>query len=206
MTRDGCLVVRPDSGDPCDTSLKLLEILGDKFGYTTNEKGYKVLDPHVRMIWGDGIDYESLKVITDRVMEEGWSIDNIGFGSGGGLLQKLHRDTQKCAFKCSYAVVNGKGVDVFKDPITDPGKVCIFFLLLLLLLFDSRSTNNNTPNTRQVSKKGKLSLERDENGAWVTRQHATDFSKDNLVEVFRDGVILNKTTFEEVRARAREGL
>eukprot|EP00754_Rhynchopus_humris_P034807 Rhum_TRINITY_DN163_c0_g1::Rhum_TRINITY_DN163_c0_g1_i1::g.501::m.501/K03462/NAMPT; nicotinamide phosphoribosyltransferase len=179
VTRDGCLVVRPDSGDPCETSLKLLEILGDKFGYTTNEKGYKVLDPHVRMIWGDGIDYESLKVITDRVMEEGWSIDNIGFGSGGGLLQKLHRDTQKCAFKCSYAVVNGKGVDVFKDPITDPGK---------------------------VSKKGKLSLERDENGGWVTRQHATDFSKDNLVEVFRDGVILQKTTFEEVRARAREGL
>jgi nicotinamide phosphoribosyltransferase len=39
-----------------------------------------------------------------------WSADNVAFGSGGALLQKLHRDTQKCAYKCSYAIINGKGV------------------------------------------------------------------------------------------------
>ena len=52
---------------------------------------------------GDGISYETLKEICVSVKERGWSLDNLAFGSGGGLLQKLHRDTQKCAFKCCYA-------------------------------------------------------------------------------------------------------
>ena len=54
--------------------------------------------------------------------ESGWAADNCAFGSGGALLQKLHRDTQKCAFKCSYAKVGEEDRDVVKDPITDPGK------------------------------------------------------------------------------------
>ena len=53
---------------------------------------------------------------------DGWSANNIAFGSGGGLLQKMNRDTQKCAFKCSLATVDNKDIDVFKDPITAPGK------------------------------------------------------------------------------------
>eukprot|EP01061_Rhynchopus_euleeides_P019890 TRINITY_DN3261_c1_g2_i1.p1 TRINITY_DN3261_c1_g2~~TRINITY_DN3261_c1_g2_i1.p1 ORF type:complete len:504 (+),score=198.08 TRINITY_DN3261_c1_g2_i1:89-1513(+) len=182
MKRDGTLVIRPDSGDPVETSLRLLEILADKFGAVTNEKGYKVLDSHVRLIWGDGIDYESLQAITEKLMAAGWSIDNIAFGSGGGLLQKLHRDTQKCAFKCSHATVNGESIDVFKDPITDPGK---------------------------VSKKGRLALHKDESGKWYTRQHADEPSpdaQDHLVEVFRDGKILRKYNFDDVKQRAAEGL
>lgn len=59
---------------------------------------------------GDGINYESLKGICENVKEKGWSLDNLAFGSGGGLLQKVHRDTQKCAFKCCYAYINGKDV------------------------------------------------------------------------------------------------
>ncbi len=52
----------------------------------------------------------------------GWCSGNLVFGSGGALLQKLDRDTQKCAFKCCMAVVDGQKLDVFKDPVTDPGK------------------------------------------------------------------------------------
>ena len=54
--------------------------------------------------------------------EKKWAADNVAFGSGGALLQKLNRDTQKFAFKCCHIKADGKDVDVFKDPITDPGK------------------------------------------------------------------------------------
>jgi len=173
LSRDGCLVVRPDSGDPSTTALKVLEILGDTLGCSVNGKGFKVLDPHVRVIWGDGIDYSTLIEILSTLKTAGWSADNIAFGSGGGLLQKLNRDTQKCAFKCSYARVGGTDRDVFKDPVTDKGK---------------------------VSKKGKLALVPSSAGTFTTvpAPHADDV----LVDVFLDGALLLEHSFDDVRARA----
>lgn len=168
MKRDGTLVIRPDSGDPPTVDLKLLEILGEKFGYKTNEKGYKVLDSHVRIIQGDGIDIEMLDKILKHINSKGWSTDNIAFGSGGGLLQKMNRDTQKCAFKCSYAVINGKGVPVFKDPITDPGKKSKKGLLSVEcidgVVYNTLSDGNHNPDTdimRTVFKNGKLIIDDD---------------------------------------------
>lgn len=117
INRNGTLVVRPDSGKADHVVPKCLDILGDKFGYITNEKGYKVLDPHVRMIQGDGIDRHSLYNILDAILKSGWSADNIAFGSGGGLLQQCNRDTLKFAFKCSSIVVGDERKDVYKQPI-----------------------------------------------------------------------------------------
>jgi nicotinamide phosphoribosyltransferase len=122
LNREGTLVVRPDSGEPKEVVLKAVNILGEKLGYTTNAKGFKVLDPHIRVIQGDGVHYDSIGEILDNLKQHGWSADNIAFGMGGALLQKLDRDTQKFAFKCSCACVDGKERDVFKDPITDNGK------------------------------------------------------------------------------------
>ena len=59
---------------------------------------------------GDGISYETITDILENMKRNKWSTDNVAFGSGGALLQRLHRDTQKCAYKCSYAIINGKGV------------------------------------------------------------------------------------------------
>merc|ERR1712196_306599 len=95
--------------------------------------------------------------------KNGWAADNLAFGSGGALLQKLHRDTLKCAFKCSYTKVNGKEVEVFKDPITDPGK---------------------------KSKKGRLTLEKQGDKFVTVREGKGSPRNDCLVEVFRDGVLL----------------
>lgn len=121
--RFGRLVVRPDSGKAEVLMVEILNILGDKFGFEYNSKGYKVLPDCVRVIWGDGINYYTIIKIINAVMDAGWSIENCVFGMGGALLQKVDRDTQKWAFKCSAMCINGVWVQVFKDPKTDPGKM-----------------------------------------------------------------------------------
>lgn len=122
LSRPGTLVIRPDSGNPTDVLPKILQILWDRFGGSTNTKGYRVLDSHVRVIWGDGINLVSVQEILDCLKSLGWSADNIAFGMGGALLQQVHRDTLKFAFKCSAAKVGGQWIDVWKDPVTDHGK------------------------------------------------------------------------------------
>ena len=121
LARDGALVIRPDSG-PHDNLLMLLNILSHRFGSTVNSKGYKVLHPKVRLIQGDGINPTTMVQILEMLKTNGWSTDNLAFGSGGGLLQDMNRDTSKYAFKCSAIEVYGQWRDVYKDPVTDPGK------------------------------------------------------------------------------------
>jgi nicotinamide phosphoribosyltransferase len=115
------LVIRPDSGDPADVVEKCALLLDRAYGSTINGKGFKVLN-HVRLVQGDGINATSIKEILGRLKQAGFAADNIAFGMGGGLLQHLNRDTQKFAMKCSAARINGVWVDVYKDPVTDPGK------------------------------------------------------------------------------------
>jgi len=130
-SRDGILVVRPDSGEPKEIVPELLEKLAAAFkagtcgpspGTKKNEKGYLVLDPHVRLIQGDGVNTKTVLEILEEVKSRGYSADNVTFGSGGALLQRMDRDTQKIAFKCCQISVKGKKSDVYKDPIHDKGK------------------------------------------------------------------------------------
>ena len=173
LNRDGTLVVRPDSGDPITVLLECLELLGKAFGYTTNEKGYKVLDPHVRIIQGDGIDREAIEDILDTLMLKGWSADNLAFGSGGGLLQRFDRDTSKYAFKCSWIQVNGEGRDVYKDPVTSKGK---------------------------RSKPGRLTLLHDPyRKEFFTAPEAEAKGRNCLQKVFENGEVLRRQTLDEVR-------
>jgi nicotinamide phosphoribosyltransferase len=122
MKRFGFVVVRPDSGDPVTVVNKVLDILGARFGYTVNDKGYKVLDPHVRVIQGDGVNHASIDGILHTMQINKWAAENLTFGMGGALLQKVDRDTQKMAFKASHIIGEDFDRDVYKDPITDPGK------------------------------------------------------------------------------------
>ncbi|EFF42134.1 conserved hypothetical protein [Xanthomonas citri pv. aurantifolii str. ICPB 11122] len=115
------VVIRPDSGDPVDVVEQCLRLLDEAFGHQLNGKGYKVLN-HVRVIQGDGINPTSLRAILERITAAGYAADNVAFGMGGALLQKVDRDTQKFALKCSAVRVDGQWVDVYKDPITDQGK------------------------------------------------------------------------------------
>ena len=115
------LVIRPDSGDPVLVNRKLIQILGKKFGYTVNAKGFKVLN-HVRLIQGDGITTLTIRSILGALVADGWSADNIAFGQGGALLQQVNRDTCNFAMKCSAICVDGEWRDVYKDPVGDSGK------------------------------------------------------------------------------------
>ncbi|MBC8042397.1 MAG: nicotinate phosphoribosyltransferase [Rhizobacter sp.] len=173
LARNGTLVIRPDSGDPKDVVLKVVEILGEKFGCETNAKGFKVLSPKVRVIQGDGVEYNSIQSILGNLRVNGWSADNVAFGMGGGLLQKLNRDTQKFAFKCSAAVVNGEEREVFKDPITDTGK---------------------------TSKRGRLKLVK--NGAGYKTVSAEESREDVLQTVFENGEVVKEYAFDEVKKNA----
>lgn len=178
LAREGCLVVRPDSGDPSSVVSLVLQILGDKLGATLNDKGYKVLNPHVRVIQGDGVCEEEINRILSRMKYEGWSADNIAFGMGGALLQKLHRDTQKFAFKCSSVTVDSQEREVYKDPVTDIGK---------------------------VSKRGKLALLNIQgNYSTVKQTEVANYPQmtDQLVTVFENGEVIRKWTFEECRGKA----
>jgi nicotinamide phosphoribosyltransferase len=178
LSRDGVLVVRPDSGHPPEVVAKVLEILGGKFGYTINSKGYRVLNPKVRAIQGDGIDRDMLFQILHRMERFQWSADNIAFGSGGGLLQKVNRDTCKFAFKCS-AIERGEGnwEDVMKDPITDPGK---------------------------KSKAGRLFLVEDMHGEYktVTPDHRCLYKQEITRPVYLNGHLLIDQNIAEIRERA----
>lgn len=171
--RTGKTVFRPDSGDPVEMSLKVVSLLWDAFGGTTNDKGFKVLNPKVGVIYGDGINYDSIIRILQNLKDHGFAASNVIFGSGGALLQASTRDTQKFAVKCCAAKVDGQWVNVFKDPVTDTGK---------------------------RSKMGRLALVRYEGKDYTTVPENLALEQDNLLEVvFENGTLVREQTFEEIR-------
>lgn len=180
VARDGRFVLRPDSittehDTPAKLSVELVGLLGRGFGWTSNSKGYKVLHDKVRVLWGDGIDPEGIEEILTMLERAGYSAENMVFGMGGGLLQKVNRDTQRFAFKSSAQKRNGEWTDVQKNPL-DPSK---------------------------KSKAGRLKLVRTTlaHSGWRTvREDAPGV--DQLVEVFRDGALLVDQTFSDIRERA----
>lgn len=134
MARDGKVVIRPDSGDPVKIlcgdpgapsgspewmgSVLLLWLL---FGGTTNSKGFKQLDPHIGLIYGDSITLERCKEICKRLEAKGFASTNVVFGIGSYTYQYLTRDTFGFAMKATYGVIDGQPVEIFKDPLTDGG-------------------------------------------------------------------------------------
>lgn len=167
------VVIRPDSGDPVEVNRMLIEILGEKFGYTVNSKGYKVLN-NVRIIQGDGVNENSIRAILEMLEAGGWSADNMAFGMGGALLGKPQRDDLKFAMKASAVRIDGLWHPISKNPITDPGK---------------------------ISKAGRVTLYKNFNGEF--HSGVEDWPEDCLQTVYRDGKLLVDITFEEVRKNAR---
>lgn len=134
MSRDGKLVIRPDSGDPvkiiCGDPdavpqspeyLGTAELLWRVFGGTVNSKGFKELDPHIGMIYGDSITIGRADEISARLMKKGFASTNIVYGIGSFTYQYVTRDTFGFAIKATAGVVDGKEIKVYKSPKTDNG-------------------------------------------------------------------------------------
>jgi nicotinamide phosphoribosyltransferase len=115
------VVFRPDSGDMFEVIPRLLDMQAEAFGYTVNSKGKKVIK-HVGIIQGDGIDKTTFMLLIQKVVSLGYAPECVLLGSGGGLLQKVNRDTLKFAQKAAAIKINGEWQNIWKDPITDPGK------------------------------------------------------------------------------------
>jgi nicotinamide phosphoribosyltransferase len=178
LDRKGKFVVRPDSGDPIAVTLNCLEILKDGFGVTINSKGYKQLPPQIGIIWGDGIELDGIERVLAALKLNQWSASNIVFGMGGGLLQKIDRDTQRFAFKASAIEVNGVWSDVFKNPI----------------------------HSSKGSKRGKVTLVQERDGRLISvrREEIRKDQTEVLRTVFKDGEILVHESLSEIRKRASE--
>jgi nicotinamide phosphoribosyltransferase len=168
------VVIRPDSGDVVNVTLKVTEKLAESFGAETNGKGYRVLK-HVRIIQGDSIDLTSMRAILEAYTAQGWSTENLSFGMGAGLLQNVNRDTYGFSTKCSAIERNGEWQAVFKEPKTSHFK---------------------------RSKRGRLALIRVGDEFRTVRADECDRDADLLRPVFRNGELLVREDFATIRARA----
>ncbi len=199
-SRDGKVVFRPDSGNPeeiingsfecycsggnrdfifdkdCKPECKgALQLLWDKFGGTINSKGYKVLNPKVGLIYGDGMFYERFERTLETMKENGFASSNLVIGVGGLLLQQHNRDDQGYAIKATYAEINGVPHNLLKDPITDPGK---------------------------KSHTGLLCLWKNSDGSYETQDNCAEIVEQfggELKTVFLNGKLTKEFTLEEIR-------
>lgn len=189
MNRDGKTVFRPDSGDPvkiiCGNPAAVkgsainkgaVECLWNIFGGTTTKEGYRVLDSHVGVIYGDSITLERAENILRRLKAKGFASSNIVFGIGSFTYNLSTRDTYGIAVKSTYGVVNGIGREIFKDPITDNG------------------TKKSAKGLIKVVHNGHRYM-------LLDQQTEIDQPDDCLQPVFKDGRLLVDQSIKEIRER-----
>jgi nicotinamide phosphoribosyltransferase len=192
MARDGKVVVRPDSGDPAniicgeDNMMKpqhvmkgAVECLYEVFGGTINEKGYKELDSHIGIIYGDSITLNRAYDICERLRKKNFASTNVVLGIGSYTYQHTTRDTFGFAIKATYAEVDGKPMNIYKSPKTDDG------------------TKN--------SAKGLIAVCRHPNGSWEMKEEVSWDSVRNcdLELVYRDGQLVRDMSISDVREALR---
>ena len=188
MSREGKVVIRPDSGDPADIicgtkyaseqwfeNNGLIECLWDIFGGTENSKGYRVLDSHIGAIYGDSITMDRQRDILERLKENKFASSNIVLGIGSFSYQYNTRDTFGMAVKSTYGEVNGQSRNIFKNPKTDDGLKKSMRGLLRV--------NDDFSVDQEVS--------------WA------DESGGVLETVFEDGNLIRRQTLDEVRSIVR---
>jgi len=183
------VVFRPDSGDPVkiicgDPEAEVgssqykgsVECLAEIFGTTTNDKGFKTLNPRVGLIYGDSITMQRADEILKRLAAKGYASDNVVFGIGSYTFQYNTRDTFGFAMKATYVEINGEGQAIFKDPKTDSGL--------------------------KKSAKGLLKVTKEGDTFVLHNDVSKDGEQEGLLRtVFLNGTLLNQETFADIRSR-----
>lgn len=186
IDHNGCMLMRGDSGDCVEVVTKTVFKLWDQFGGIVNSKGYKVLDPHVKAIYGDSITVQRCEEIYQLLMENGFACSNVALGVGSfsmhcieenNILKPFTRDTFGSCIKACYAEVGGKCYPIFKNPKEGGFK---------------------------KSQKGLCFVYEDENGqlAYKDEYISENIPQGNLLEtVFKDGKLVKEYTLKEIRQR-----
>lgn len=182
------VVIRPDSGDPVkiicgdpdgETELErkgAVEVLWDIFGGVVSDQGYKILDPHIGLIYGDAITISRCKEICSRLEKKGFASINVVYGIGSFTYQYNTRDTFGFALKSTLCKINGKEKVIFKDPKTDDGI--------------------------KKSLKGRVCVKNVDGDLVAVDQQLSDDS--SLMEtIFEDGKLIKETTLQEIRERLK---
>ena len=186
LEHNGCLLVRGDSGNCVEVVTKTVFKLWDIFGGTVNSKGYKVLDPHVKAIYGDSITVQRCEEIYKILTENGFACSNVALGVGSfsfqcieedGDLKPFTRDTFSSCIKATYCEIDGKPYPIFKNP-KDGGF--------------------------KKSQKGCCVVHKDINGNIsfddsCTWAYATEDPENILMPVFKDSEMLKEQSLSEVR-------
>jgi nicotinamide phosphoribosyltransferase len=210
MSRDGKLVIRPDSGDPVDilcgtrtnpdiihtmegrksvdapSEYGVIELLWDIFGGTVSSTGYKVLDSHIGAIYGDSINYDRAQRIFERLADKGFASTNVVLGIGSYSLQHVTRDTHGSAQKATYIEILQQ---VDKHGIMTPVGIEIF-------------KDPITDGGVKKSAKGLLQVY-EEDGVIKLKDQCTweEEGKGLLQVIFEDGKFYNETTLTRIREK-----
>lgn len=189
LKHNGKLLIRPDSGDIVDISVRTVEKLWEIFGGTVNNKGYKVLNPHIGIIYGDGCTLSNVNTIWTELEKRGFAANNIAYGVGAfcfsaivedGRMVVVTRDTFGIAMKATYGVIDGKKLMIFKDPKTDTSHL-------------------------KKSHKGCCRVY-EENGELKCEDQLLDMADDTLLTtVFKNGKLTREDTFVTIRQRMYGG-
>lgn len=193
MSRDGKLVIRPDSGDPVKIVIGdpesdnefakkgLIESLWDTFGGTLNSKGYKELDSHIGAIYGDSITLDRARQISEGLKTKGFATTNIVYGIGSYTYQYNTRDTFGFAVKSTLVKINGDEQQIFKNPKTDNGI--------------------------KKSQKGAVFVGKNKDGLFYVDGYSLEglaqMQQFNMLQtIFKDGKLVKETTLKEIRELA----
>ncbi len=191
LNHGGYIGIRGDSGDPVEITTETVKRLWETFGGTVNEKGFKVLTPKIKVIYGDSITPQRAESIYKILVENGFACNNVLLGVGSFSMQCLEennelkpytRDTFGIAIKATYCEVDGKGIQIFKAPKTDTGNF-------------------------KKSQRGMCVVYKDENGVIdykdsLDSKTVLDFEEENLLKtVFTNGKIVKEQSLIEIRNR-----
>lgn len=189
LAHNGKLLIRPDSGDMVSITIGTIQKLWDEFGGTVNEAGYKVLDPHIGLIYGDGCTLNKVREIYETLAQLGFAATNVVFGVGAFCFHALFspdnkftvltRDTWGMAMKATHSIFGGKEVPIYKDPKTDEGGLKKSHRGCCMVHQKADGTYNCVDGYKE----------------WVPDKYTV------LKTVFKDGELFNLQTFQQIRTR-----
>lgn len=169
--------IKSEETTPTNANKGAIRLLDEMFGHTINDKGYKVLNPKIGLIYGDGMYLDRYQRTLDKLKSMGYAASNLVIGVGG-ILRNHSRDTLGFAIKATYVEVSGEAREIEKDPVTDKKK---------------------------KSHKGLLSLSQDDDMNYCTIDQCQPHQEQSglLKTVFKNGELINETTFAEIKNRVR---